>query len=232
MPIALGTDAGVVPHGTNGHEFFLMVDWGGMTPMQAIVAGTMNAAKLLGWDDRSARWRRASSPTSWPCRATRSKDIHAMESPVFVMKNGVVYKGRGGGLAVMDSLSTIPAPPPIARQPLAIGGVPIPSRFFLAPLAGYTSLAYRLAVRENGGLGLATTDLVNARAILERRPRSAELSQTCPEDRPIAIQLYGHVIAEMQRGRPPDGGQRGDDHRHQHGLPRPQGREDRAAARP
>ncbi len=92
---------------------------------------------------------------------------------------------------------TLPPAPAIARGPIAIGGITIPSRFFLAPLAGYTSLAYRLAVRENGGLGLATTDLVNARAVLENRPRSAELSQTCPEDRPIAIQLYGHVIAEM-----------------------------------
>ena len=91
----------------------------------------------------------------------------------------------------------LPAPPAIVRQPLAIGGVAIPSRFFLAPLAGYTSLAYRLAVRECGGLGLVTTDLVNARAILERRPRSAELSQTCLEDRPVAIQLYGHRIEEM-----------------------------------
>lgn len=93
--------------------------------------------------------------------------------------------------------SVLPAPPSIVREPLTIGGVPIPSRFFLAPLAGYTSLAYRLAVRECGGLGLVTTDLVNARAILEKRPRSAELSQTCLEDRPVAIQIYGHVIAEM-----------------------------------
>ncbi len=57
---------------------------------------------------------------------------------------------------------SIPIPPPIVSEPLVLGGVPIPSRFFLAPLAGYTSLAYRLAVRELGGLGLATTDLVNA----------------------------------------------------------------------
>jgi tRNA-dihydrouridine synthase B len=97
----------------------------------------------------------------------------------------------------MIAETTLPPAPSIVREPLEIGGVSIPSRFFLAPLAGYTSLAYRLAVRENGGLGLATTDLVNARAVLENRPRSAELSQTCPEDRPIAIQLYGHVIAEM-----------------------------------
>ncbi len=97
----------------------------------------------------------------------------------------------------VESPALLPEPPPIVREPFAIGGVPIPSRFFLAPLAGYTSLAYRLAVRENGGLGLATTDLVNARAILENRPRSAELSQTCPEDRPVAIQIYGVDHAEM-----------------------------------
>lgn len=98
----------------------------------------------------------------------------------------------------MIAADVLPEPPPILREPLEIGGVPIPSRFFLAPLAGYTSLAYRLAIRERGGLGMATTDLVNARAILERRPRSFELMATCPEDRPIAIQLYGHVLSEMQ----------------------------------
>jgi tRNA-dihydrouridine synthase B len=94
-------------------------------------------------------------------------------------------------------LEVVPTPPPIVREPLALGGVAIPSRFFLAPLAGYTSLAFRLAVRQNGGLGLATTDLVNARSIVEGRPRSLELAETCPEDRPMAIQIYGHVIEEM-----------------------------------
>jgi nifR3 family TIM-barrel protein len=77
--------------------------------------------------------------------------------------------------------------------------VPIPSRFFLAPLAGYTSMAFRLAVREEGGLGLATTDLVNARSLLEGRRRGLELSETCPEDQPVAIQLYGHIPDEMTR---------------------------------
>jgi imidazolonepropionase-like amidohydrolase len=32
--IALGTDAGVIPHGTNAREFFPLVDWGGMTNME------------------------------------------------------------------------------------------------------------------------------------------------------------------------------------------------------
>lgn len=94
--------------------------------------------------------------------------------------------------------STVPAPPALVREPLVLGDLPIPSRFFLAPLAGYTSLAFRLAVRRLGGLGLATTDLVNARSIMEHRPRSFELAETCESDRPIAIQIYGHVIREME----------------------------------
>jgi nifR3 family TIM-barrel protein len=53
-------------------------------------------------------------------------------------------------------------------------------------------------VRGLGGLGLATTDLVNARSIMEGRSRSFELTETCPEDRPLAIQIYGHVATEME----------------------------------
>src|SRR6266576_695005 len=87
--------------------------------------------------------------------------------------------------------------PAIVREPLHLGRLAIRSRFFLAPLAGYTSLAFRLAVRDCGGLGLATTDLVNARSILERRRRAFELAETCDLDRPLSIQIYGQVIAEM-----------------------------------
>jgi tRNA-dihydrouridine synthase B len=82
--------------------------------------------------------------------------------------------------------------------PLRIGALELPSRFFLAPLAGYTTLAFRLAVRELGGLGLATTDLVNARALLRTSRRTLELIQTCPADRPLAVQIYGADAAEMR----------------------------------
>lgn len=91
-----------------------------------------------------------------------------------------------------------PDRPPIVRQPLQIGRVTVPSRFFLSPLAGYTSLAFRLTVRERGGLGLCTTDLVNARSIVERRRRSFELAETCAGDQPVSIQIYGTVAAEMR----------------------------------
>lgn len=90
--IALGTDAGVIPHGSNGREFFLMVDWGGMSNMEAIQAGTLNGAKLLGWDKNlgsltAGKWADIVAVSGDPL-----KDIHAMEKPVFVMKNGVVYR--------------------------------------------------------------------------------------------------------------------------------------------
>ena len=92
VQIAFGTDAGVVPHGTNAHEFFLLVDWGGMSNMDAIVAGTMNGAKLLGWDKNLGsltvgKWADIVAVSGDPL-----KDIHAMEKVVFVMKNGVVYR--------------------------------------------------------------------------------------------------------------------------------------------
>ncbi len=67
-------------------------------------------------------------------------------------------------------------------EPLRLGPLTLPSRYVLAPLAGYTNLAFRTAVRELGGLGLATTDLVNARALLQFSRRTMELLQTCPED--------------------------------------------------
>jgi tRNA-dihydrouridine synthase B len=98
----------------------------------------------------------------------------------------------------LDSEHSIPAVPPIVREPLRLGQVLIPSRFFLAPLAGYTSLAFRLAVRQCGGLGLATTDLVNARSLVEKRRRALELAETCDQDRPLSIQIYGTGIPEME----------------------------------
>jgi nifR3 family TIM-barrel protein len=86
----------------------------------------------------------------------------------------------------------------MTRTPLQIGSLTLASRYLLAPLAGYTNLSFRLAVRELGGLGLATTDLVNARALLVRSRKTMELIQTCPEDRPVAVQIYGANPQEMR----------------------------------
>jgi nifR3 family TIM-barrel protein len=88
-------------------------------------------------------------------------------------------------------------PPPMPRAVLRFGTMPLASRFLLAPLAGYTNLSFRLAVREAGPPGLATTDLVNARALLVRSRRTMELIATCPQDRPVAVQIYGSNPTEM-----------------------------------
>ncbi len=90
--IALGTDAGVIPHGTNAHEFVLMVEWGGMRPMDAIVAGTMNSAKLLGLDKTIGSLTTGKYADIVAVPNDPLKDIRRMERVVFVMKNGVVYK--------------------------------------------------------------------------------------------------------------------------------------------
>lgn len=81
---------------------------------------------------------------------------------------------------------------------LCIGALNIKSRFFLSPLAGYTNLPFRLTLRELGGLGLATTDLVNARSLLEKNRKALKLIETCPDDRPLAVQLFGSVPEEMR----------------------------------
>lgn len=81
---------------------------------------------------------------------------------------------------------------------LTLGKLSLRSNLFLSPLAGYTNLPFRLTIREVGGLDLATTDLVNARSLLEKNPKAFKLIETCPEDRPLAVQLFGSVPEEMR----------------------------------
>ena len=94
-PIALGTDAGVGRHGQNGHEFTLLVQWGGYTPMEAIVAGTASAAKVLGWEDRVGTLRAGLLADIVAVPGDPLRDVTALERPSFVMKGGVVFRGEG-----------------------------------------------------------------------------------------------------------------------------------------
>ena len=88
---------------------------------------------------------------------------------------------------------------PEFRGPVCYGALELSSRYMLSPLAGYTTLPFRRIVRRIGGVGLATTDLVNARALLSRNLRTMEMVETHPEDRPFAVQIFGseaNVMAE------------------------------------
>jgi len=92
VKIAFGTDSGVIPHGTNAHEFTLMVEWGGLSPMESIMAGTINAATLLGWEKRIGSLETGKFADIVAVPGDPLADIHRMETVRFVMKNGVVYK--------------------------------------------------------------------------------------------------------------------------------------------
>jgi len=81
---------------------------------------------------------------------------------------------------------------------MRFGPLTLSSNLFLSPLAGYTNLPFRLVVREVGGVGLCTTDLVNARSLLEKREKAFKLIETRPEDSPMAVQLFGSVPEEMR----------------------------------
>src|SRR5437867_1434799 len=81
---------------------------------------------------------------------------------------------------------------------MRLGTLKLSSNLFLSPLAGYTNLPFRLTVREVGGLGLATTDLVNARSLLGKTPKALKLIESSPADRPLAVQLFGSVREEMR----------------------------------
>jgi nifR3 family TIM-barrel protein len=81
---------------------------------------------------------------------------------------------------------------------MRIGALTLQSNLFLSPLAGYTNLPFRLVVREIGGVGLCTTDLVNARSLLEKNKKAFKLIETRPADAPLAVQLFGSVPEEMR----------------------------------
>lgn len=99
----------------------------------------------------------------------------------------------------MPATATIPPPPPPVLPPISYGALPLSTRYLLSPLAGFTNLPFRRIVRSIGGLGLATTDLVNARGLLEGSAKSLELVETCPEDQPLSVQLFGSDPELMAR---------------------------------
>lgn len=77
---------------------------------------------------------------------------------------------------------------------IRVGSRQLATRYFLAPLAGYTHLAFRVMLRRLGGVGLATTDLVQARMLLSETRKSLELVETNDEDRPLSVQIFsGHT---------------------------------------
>ncbi|MEE8199823.1 MAG: amidohydrolase family protein [Candidatus Acidoferrales bacterium] len=90
VKIAFGTDAAVFPHGDNAKEFAALVERG-LTPLEAIRSATLNAADLLGVDDRGliapGRWADIIAVPGNPL-----EDVRVLEDVRFVMKGGKVFK--------------------------------------------------------------------------------------------------------------------------------------------
>jgi imidazolonepropionase-like amidohydrolase len=91
-PLAMGTDAAVEPHGLNAHEFSLMTK-NGLSPAQALIAGTANGADLLGLGDQTGTLTVGKFADIIAVAGNPLTDMKATEHPVFVMKEGAIYVG-------------------------------------------------------------------------------------------------------------------------------------------
>ena len=75
-------------------------------------------------------------------------------------------------------------------KPLQLGRLTVDVPVVLAPMAGVTNKSFRTLCREYGG-GLYVTDMVTARALVERRPESLRIIDHDPHETPRSIQIYG-----------------------------------------
>jgi imidazolonepropionase-like amidohydrolase len=94
VPVAMGTDAGVEPHGANAKEFSLMAQYG-MPPAQVLMAGTAGGAELLGVTDQTGTLSAGKFADIVALPGNPLLDMAATEHPLLVMKEGTVYLQRG-----------------------------------------------------------------------------------------------------------------------------------------
>jgi imidazolonepropionase-like amidohydrolase len=91
VPMALGSDVGPFPHGTQAREFVLMVKYG-MTPLATLQADLLNGAKLLGWENQIGQLRPGYLADIIAVPGDPLKDVTVLEKVSFVMKGGIVYR--------------------------------------------------------------------------------------------------------------------------------------------
>lgn len=90
VPVAMGSDVGPFPHGTQAREFALMVKYG-MTPLDALRAGTLNGAKLLGWQGQIGALKAGYLADIIAVPGNPLEEIGVLQRVAFVMKDGVVH---------------------------------------------------------------------------------------------------------------------------------------------
>ena len=94
VPMALGSDVGPFPHGTQAREFVLMVKYG-MSPLAALQADLINGAKLLDWEGQIGELKPGYFADIIAVPGNPLDGIGRLQQVEFVMKGGVVYKRPG-----------------------------------------------------------------------------------------------------------------------------------------
>ncbi len=91
VPMAVGSDVGPFPHGTQAREFELMVQYG-MKPLDVLKADLLNGAKLLEWDRELGALKPGYNADIIAVPGNPLDDITVLKRVSFVMKAGVVYR--------------------------------------------------------------------------------------------------------------------------------------------
>jgi imidazolonepropionase-like amidohydrolase len=91
VPMAVGSDVGPFPHGTQARELELMVQYG-MTPKDVLQADYLHGAKLLRWEGQIGEVKAGYYADVIAVPGNPLEDISAVTHVKFVMKGGVIYK--------------------------------------------------------------------------------------------------------------------------------------------
>jgi imidazolonepropionase-like amidohydrolase len=91
VPMAVGSDVGPFPHGTQAREFELMVKFG-MSPLAVLQADLLNGAKLLGWEGRIGVLEPGYLADIIAVPGNPLEDVSVLKNVGFVMKDGIVYR--------------------------------------------------------------------------------------------------------------------------------------------
>jgi imidazolonepropionase-like amidohydrolase len=91
VPMAVGSDVGPFPHGTQAREFELMAKYG-MAPLATLQADLLNGAKLLGWEGQIGALEPGYLADIIAVAGDPLQDLKALQNVSFVMKDGIIYK--------------------------------------------------------------------------------------------------------------------------------------------
>lgn len=91
VPMAVGSDVGPFPHGTQARELELMVKYG-MTPAEVLRADLLNGAKVLGWEGQIGELKAGFYADVIAVEGDPIANIAAVTKVKFVMKGGAIYK--------------------------------------------------------------------------------------------------------------------------------------------